>query len=78
MMIIESRRDDGDGEAWINPAELASEVLDVVPEATVKLVKGSVQGVEVETAVGIKYLMTLYTAGGNRKAPKKGKGESDG
>lgn len=76
MMIIESRVHDGDGEEWVNPAELASRVLDVAPEATVKLVKGSVQGVEVETAVGIKYLMTLYTASGNRRAAKKG--ESDG
>ena len=76
MMIIESRVHDDDGEEWVNPAELASRVLDVAPEATVKLVKGSIQGVEVETAVGIKYLMTLYTASGNRRASKKG--ENDG
>lgn len=78
MIIIESRRDDGEDGEWINPAELASEVLDVVPEATVKLVKGSVQGVEVETAVGMKYLSTLYTAAGNRRPAKKDKGENDG
>lgn len=73
MIIIEADRDD-DG-SWRHPSQLAADILDVDPGATVRTVKGSVVGVEVTTATAVKYLMTLYTAAGNRRGARKGRND---
>lgn len=70
MVIIESKQDDG---TWVSATDLTERILDAAPEATVRLVKGNVSGVEVDDASAVKYLMTLYTAKGTAR-----KGGSDG
>lgn len=71
MIIIESKQDDG---TWVSITDLTERVLEAAPEATVRMVKGSVSGVEVDDSSAVKYLMTLYTTKGNARA----KGGSDG
>jgi hypothetical protein len=63
-IIIESKQDDG---TWVSITDLTERVLEVAPEAVMRIVKGNVSGVEVDDASAVKYLMTLYTAKGNRK-----------
>lgn len=63
-IVILSDRDDGE---HIGAAELAERVLEVAPEATVRLVKGSMSGVQVDDAAAVRYLMGIYTASGNKR-----------
>lgn len=63
-IVILSDRDDGE---HIGAAELAERVLEVAPEATVRMVKGSMRGVEVDDEAAVRYLMTIYTAAGNKR-----------
>jgi hypothetical protein len=69
-IIIESKQDDG---SWVSITDLTERILEAAPEATVRIVKGNVSGVEVDDSSAVKYLMTLYTAKGNAR-----KGGSDG
>lgn len=67
-IVILTHRDDGDRIS--STVELAERVLEACPDATVRMVKGSLQGVEVSDRAAVKYLMTTYTASGNKR--KKG------
>lgn len=69
-IIIKSQQDDG---SWVPATELTERILEAAPEATVRMVKGNVSGVEVDDGAAVKYLMTLYTAKGNAR-----KGGTDG
>lgn len=68
-IIIRTNQDDG---TYVSITDLTERVLDAAPEATVRIVKGNVSGVEVDDASAVKYLMTLYTAKGNRKGGGNG------
>jgi hypothetical protein len=63
-IIIESKQDDG---SWVSITDLTERVLEAAPEATVRKVKGTVSGVEVNDGAAVKYLMTRYTAKGNAR-----------
>lgn len=69
-IIIRTNQDDG---SFVSITDLTERVLEAAPEATMRLVKGNVSGVEVDDASAVKYLMTLYTTKGNAR-----KGGSDG
>lgn len=68
-IIIQSKQDDG---SWVSITDLTERVLEAAPEATVRMVKGAVSGVEVDDSAAVKYLMTLYTAKGNARGGSNG------
>lgn len=63
-VIIESKQDNG---SWVPATELAERVRGIDPDATIRLVKGSVSGIEVTDGAAVRYLMTRYTAKGNAR-----------
>lgn len=71
-VIIMSTQDDG---TWVNATALADAVLEAAPDTVVRMVKGTVAGVQVSDAAAVKYLMTRYTTKGNARTQRSG---SDG
>lgn len=67
-IIILSRDDDGNKRAA--PAVLAEEILEDSPDATVRIVKGPITGVEVSDRAAVRWLMRTYTASGNLRKGK--------
>lgn len=63
-VIITPVRDDG---GHVPTTELIDQVLTVAPDAVCRLVKGPIQGVEVDDAAAVRYLMTMYTASGRKR-----------
>jgi hypothetical protein len=69
VSIIIMSNDDQGGRRG-EPHEIADELLDINPDAVVRLVKGPISGALVDDATAVRWLMQRYTASGNVRKGK--------